>query len=203
MINVRIKLLPPDVPGGEPRAVTQRVFLRPGAEMAKGCRPLEPGEVVALEDDGAREAIRKLPFELEIAEDPPTRPLYFRNADEARMTSDSFNPNTAGRVEAAKEAMKRMLEDAQSENAQVMMDAVNDLERREAAIRAREIELGLVDAPPDEAALDDDLQDYVPENNAMTTAELKEIREKAAAEREAEGAEAAEPPKQRRRRRAG
>lgn len=189
MINVRIKLLPPSTPGGEPRAVTQKLFLRSGAEMATGCRPLEPGEIVALEDDEALNALSKLPYELERTELPPTRPLYFRNLDEANMTSQFFNPNSAGRAEQAKKAMQQMWEDAKKPENAATMEVINDLEQREAAIAAKEIELGLRKAPENFDEIDKELEAEGVEaaNNTTSNAELKDL----AAEADDSGREAA------------
>ena len=190
MINVQIKQLPPTTPGGEPRAVTTKVFLREVQGADGYCRPLEPGEVVALEDDEARHALASLPYELEMTMNDATRPLYFRNADEAAMTSEFFNPNSAGRAEQAKQAMANMMEDAAKPENIALVEQANELAAREQAIRDREIELGIIEDPSAmEDTLDKELEDYEPSNNTLVPSEFKQEL----ADLEQEGAEVAQP----------
>ena len=205
MINVRIKQFPAEVPGGAPRPATTKVFLRSGAEMRSGCRPLEPGEVVALEDDEAQALLAHLPYELEMTLDPPTRPLFFKNADEAQLTSQFYNPATAGRAEQAKEAMKRAMAEANAPENQKRIEEINALAAREEAIRRREIELGLIPDPEAvEKQLDDELESegVVASDNVMTPEELEALRQSEASIARAQdpAPEPATQPRRRRRR---
>lgn len=180
-INVRIKLLPPANPGGEPRAVTTRFWIRGNVDVRAGARPLEPNEVVALDAVEARIILAKRPYELEQTFDPPTRPLFFRNQDEADMTSQSFNPATAGRAEEAKVAMKAAMEEANTPEAKAEAQRLLGIEEREEAVRQREIELGLIENPNElEDRLEEDLEGYVPANNTVITdADANTLREEA------------------------
>lgn len=194
MINVRIKLIPSQTADGTPHAVTTKVFLRAGSEMRKGCRPLEPGEVVALDDEEAKALLAKLPYEMEMTLEPPTRPLYFENADQAAMTSQFFNPSSAGRAEQAKSAMQEMLKQANDPKAEEEIARINALEDRERKIREREIELGLVeDAQTFEDELDVALKDEPVGDNKLSPAELKARQAEAIAElAQDEGVDAAD-----------
>lgn len=201
--NVRIKTLPPAVPGGAPRAVTDKVFLvqQRKVEALGYPRTLEPGDVVALSDEEAQTALRRLPHELEITLDAPTRPLYYPSADEALMTSARFNPTSAGRAEQAKAAMAAELEAAQAPAAQARLAEVQAMEERLAAIERREIELGLRPDPNAPTELDAELESVPATNNAAAPDDLKQAVEEAAAAAGA-GDEVAktEPPAARRRR---
>jgi len=201
-INVRIKQFPPEHKDGAPRPATYKVFLRSGAEMREGCRPLEPGEVVALDDDEARALLQHLPFELEVTMDPPTRPLFFRNSDEAQLTSQFYNPATAGRAEQAKAAMKQAMEDANAPENQKRIEEINALEAREAAIRQKEIELGLRPDPDAlEKSLDAELETegITAADNVMPPAELEALKN-AELHRNSETEVETAPPVRRRRR---
>ncbi len=183
--NVRIKLMPPRVDGEDPRAVTPKIFLESETPREDGsvCRALEPNEVVALDDEFAQRALRALPFELEVTMDAPTRPLYFKNTDEARLTSQFYAPGSAGRADEAAKAMTRMLEDAQSPESQAKMADINDHASREARIREREIELGLIEDPDAfEQELDAELANVPAANNMLSPAELDQQQKAAAAE---------------------
>ena len=183
--NVRIKLMPPRSENEAPRAVTPKVFLERETVREDGsyCRALEPNEVVALPDEQAAAALRALPFELEVTLDPPTRPLYFRNTDEARLTSQYYKPGAAGRADEAARAMKQMLEEAQSPEGQAKIAEINELAEREARIREREIELGLIEDPDAfEKELDADLADVPASDNASSPAEMQAHQQATAAE---------------------
>lgn len=183
-INVRIKTIPPSTPGGEPRSVTTKVFLVE-QKMIEGVgfpRALEPGDVVALKDEVAMEYLKKLPFELEMTAEEPTRPLYFENRDIAHQTSRNFNPRSAGRAEEAKAAMAKVLAEAQAPEAQAELKRVQELDAREAALVEREKALGLMGPTPEEL-LDAELADTPAANNALSPEDMRRI--KAAAELEA------------------
>lgn len=197
-INVKIKMFPSMTAHGQPTPATTKVFLRGHEDVLKGARPLEPGEIVALDKDEAMQLLAHCPLEVEMTLEDPTRPLFFRNRHEAEITSQFYNPSSAGRAEDAKKAMARMLEDAQNEDNTAVMDVINDLDDREAKIRAREIELGLREPEPGEddelmGSIDKELDDYQASNNTLSDGELKNIRDAAAAEREAAGGAAPAP----------
>lgn len=180
--NVKIKTFPSGV-GGESTPATTKVFLRSGSEKKRGCRPLEPGEVVALDDAEAKTLLEVMPNYLEVTFEKPTRPLYFSSQSEAELTSASFNPSTYGRADEAKKAMEavKTAMDIQAAKEQ-------ELAEREAAIARRELQLDLIDdntEPTVEDQLDADLEGYVPDaNNAVSRDGLSRERAKAVEENE-------------------
>lgn len=201
-INVRIKLMP----GNPPRPATGKVFFAP--DRSKGiARALEPGEVVTLPAGEAKEMLERLPYELEMTMDDPTRPVYFGSADEAHLTSQYLNPQTQGRADDQARAVAALRE-------QMAHDKRDELLAREEAIARREAELGLhgpqaakaAGSPPSLAdamqvmsgaadMLDEEVRE--PRHNALSPNELEALRK---GEEETATAEAqAEPVKRKRR----
>lgn len=161
-IGIKIKMFPggPDMEGVP---ATTKVFIRPGSEQRKGCRPLEPGEIVHLDKKEAQSLLEALPNHVEMTFEPPTRPLYYNSQYEAEITSMNFNAVTAGRADEAKAAMNKMREDMASgayddnspSRTMTPEERIAELEAELAAVRnAQNSEL--------EERLDADLEDYTP-----------------------------------------
>ena len=68
MVNLTIRVIGDDLVG-EPRHVTGLAFVRSHKEWA----PMKPGEVVAFEDEEAREVLKKMGRALEITLEEPNR----------------------------------------------------------------------------------------------------------------------------------
>lgn len=208
-VNVQIKL----TPGKPPRPATHKVMLpKPTPEQrAQGLlhRPLEPYEVVALPVELAEEWLENLPFELELTRKPVTRPLYFNDVRERDMSSADYKEQIGGRADKIKEKVaaererqaKALAE--QKANEPESTAPVDVSEATMAAVVARLESLGfeIKKKDPDEpipennAAIDGDvivdeeLENYVPQNNTTTKKELDDIVEK---ERKAAGDKADE-----------
>ena len=177
-LNVRIK----QIPGPNEQLVhaTTKVCLVAGNRRA---RYLEPGDVVALNRELAQDILSKIPGYVELTAEPANRPLYYATVNDAEMTSQSYNPITAGRAEEAKAAMARIQEEINQGalNAPGEVDLATrkaQLDAREAELNAREAQLKaqqLVDSDTLEAQLDADLEDYKPDpNNAHSREAIKQ-----------------------------
>ncbi len=210
MTDINIKIRAFGLRSNRPQVATGKFMLRSSAETARGCRWLEPGEVVAMPEDEARNLLIAGGEYIEQTIDAPNRPLYFRNAAEAAETS-SFSPKHPGRAEHARKKMAEvfaeMLENAEAEAAANVSQpparadigdlSIEELEQMIAAKRGEHPEQ-LVIPDPLEAQLDKELEDYQPGINAVSPAEIEGERRAALAEAEAE---AEKPAKRERKRR--
>ena len=80
------------------------------SNRARGYRPLEAGEVVEVDDKQGEAIIRKSKGLLEITFEDTTRPLYFADEGQARVTSAKYNTDSPERAEAQDEAIKQVQE---------------------------------------------------------------------------------------------
>jgi hypothetical protein len=187
MANIRIKSFGS---GKYHRTAATKVFIRDSTETRKGCRWLEPGEIVAMDDDEAAALVKASNNTLEITLEAPNRPMYFSNPS-AAADSSMHNVAYPGRADEAKKAMEKELQLMQEKAAQDKVKA-DQLNSREEAIRLREIELGLRE-PDDETVniqkngapeivIEDDA--YIPSDNVVHRSDIDEEREKAAIEDE-------------------
>lgn len=194
-INVRIKTF-----GNPPRPATTKVFLDKKA-FGRHARALEPGEIIEMPFDAAKEMLDHLPGELEMTLDPANRPLAFENQHQAAITSTQNTMiNRSEQVQAAHQSAVAQMQEE--------MRKRNDLLAREEAVARREAELGLgvesgvtqataASVEPTLNVLDalDDEPVREGRNNAISPEELEKIREDGKRAEEAARAQAANPPK--------
>lgn len=191
-VNIKIKSFGLDT--ARPHVATSKFMLRDAIATSNGCRWLEPGEVVAVPKDEALKLLALGKNYIEITLDEPNRPLCFRTAAEAVATS-AFNPRHPGRAEKAKQKMAEVFAEMEAQETPRIPDSIDDLsiEDLEKMIADKKVEQASTPSAL-EAKLTEELADYVPTDNAVSTAEIEEVREKAKAEAEAE-AEADAPKK--------
>lgn len=169
-INIKIKTFGGGFDGEGEMVATEKFFLRGGSELRKGCRWLEPGEIVALDAEEARTLLSLAPGHIEITLEPANRPLYFRNQSDADNSS-KFTAKFYGRAERAKVAMAALMREMEEEAAKAEIESYND--------PVEPVEEPIDEPEPDprsdlEKALDKELENYEPQDNAALPPKTEE-----------------------------